>query len=223
MDAERLRVAYHNFQEATPDTRDCEWPQSIDSQHFLAFSKDWKPLLSCALTKPKYALGFSGLDAVRIRRKLLRTLLPVWQHRHPADAQTKLYSDHTIGLAGFTLFGFGIAAGIMIAINLWTMGRKWSAAIGSLIPLIGFASVYFPRMLLKLVETNHKPCVAAVWAISAIIILGYPFVVCRFWRWWSGRDVRLHMAFGGPRRSWWQILLPFVIGLGIFWRSLELW
>ena len=146
MDAGQLRIAYQNFVDATRNAIPGVLPSSVDTNRFLAFDKGWQPFLCGALTRPKFSWGKvlpllgSSLDVVRLRRVVVRTMKPLFDRWNQVNAQTKLYGDFAIGLAAFPLFGLGIPAGVMIFRNLWSVGRRWTAAIGLVAPFVGFVA-----------------------------------------------------------------------------------
>ena len=223
MDAGQLRIAYQNFVDTTRNAIPSALPSSVDTNRFLAFDKGWQPFLCGALTRPKFSWGKvlpllgSSLDVVRMRRVVVRTMKPLFDRRNQVNAQTKLYGDFAIGLAAFPLFGLGIPAGVMIFRNLWSMGRRWTAAIGLVAPFVGFVAAVILTALVASVSSRHE---REALGLLLMVWVGFPFATCWLWRRLSGREIRLHAAFGGSLQPRWKSLVLLVSCFLLLYTSL---
>ena len=220
IDAAKLNVAYQKFVEATRDVFPGVLPPSIDSNRFLAFDDGWQPFLCGSLTIPKFSWGKlvpllgHRLDAARTSRAIARALRPYFERRKLVDSQKKLYGDRAIGLSAFFLFDWGLPAGVMIFRNLWRVRRRWAAVIGLCLPTVGILVSFSLGLALFVVSADQGTLMLESTAFLTMVFFGSPFLTYWLWRRTSGREIRQHIAFGGPTQPLWKVILVLLIAGG---------
>jgi tetratricopeptide (TPR) repeat protein len=186
---------------------------------FMGDQKGWMPEL--LLVRNLWALVIVGIGLVILgKRKYVeasaQTVVP--EPDQPAvlvNSQTKLYSDGAIGLAAFSLFGFGLPAGVMMFSNLWRMGRRLAAGIGLVAPVVGIVGTLGVAILIT--DLYQGELELEIFALVVMVFLGSPFATYWLWRRLSGREIRHHVVSGGDLEPRWKALLVLLIASFLAW------
>ncbi|MDH3493788.1 MAG: hypothetical protein OEM82_09580, partial [Acidobacteriota bacterium] len=222
MNPDLLRQTYERFIEETLDVFPNPLPFSIGSKRLLAFDDDWTPRLIGEVSRPKFLFGKflpvvgRWLDTFFARRSVARTLKPFFENRNLVDPRLRLFSELSIGVASFPLFGL-FPAGYMMFINLWRAGRRTVAVVGFFAPVIFFLIFIFAHGFFGqyLIFISQSWVVEETLFVGTLItiIFGFPFATHWTWKRFSGRLIGQHEAFGGTLQPFWKSLLPPVVGV----------
>jgi hypothetical protein len=198
----------------------CGFYALAGSVYLVVFSSpdkySWKPAL--LLVQNPWALVIAGIGLVILgkRKCVLTTAKTLVREpdRAPVlvNSQTRLYSDGAIGLAAFSLFGFGLPAGVMMFSNLWRIGRRRAAGIGLVAPFVGIVGTFGFAILIP-----NGALELEMFALMVMVLLGSPFATYWLWRRLSGREIRYHVASGGALQPRWKALLVLLIAGFLAW------
>jgi tetratricopeptide (TPR) repeat protein len=211
-----LSTTYYQFVKETEGIFPSPFPPSNNLDRLIAFKDGWSPYTAGAIVRPKIwwakLLPFLArrVDAFRRRRSFVQHLKPFLDQRNLSPEKARLYSDFSIGLAGFYILGFGIPAGIMIFRNYWLMKRRGAAIFGLVAPFLAFIFAYFLAAVILtsgISGLGSKYWQSAGLSLLILIIFGSPFATYKFWRRFSGRKIRYQVAFSGSAKPWWKNIL----------------
>lgn len=221
MDQKVLEVAYKSLADAIQGLIQSPLPDSINSNRFIGFDPDWEPFVFGEVRVPKISFGKflplvgRRIDVIRARRSVSRVLKDYFARRGTAGLESRLYGDMSVSSAAFPFFGL-LPSGYMVFVNMWRTGRKASALLGFFGPIVLFGVFMFFVYVLAIrpaAETPDSPVFSTLFESATIgLVFGFPFIIHWFWRRFSGREIRQHIAFGGSLQPWWKAVTVPLIG-----------
>jgi tetratricopeptide (TPR) repeat protein/energy-coupling factor transporter ATP-binding protein EcfA2 len=224
IEAKNLGSTFYQFAKETEGVFPHSLPESLGVNRVIAFDEDWQPYLCGEVSHTKIwwakllPLLAKRVDISRKRRAFVRTLNPFFERRDLVPNKARLFSDFSIGLAGFLPFAIGLPAGIMVFRNLWLMGRKGLAFLGIMTPILfTLISVGMIALVFALPRLSYEYQDLAATAMLTLVVVGSPFFTYWLWRRISGRKIRYQTTFSGSAQPWWKNLLVIFITSSFMW------
>jgi tetratricopeptide (TPR) repeat protein len=211
----QLSNIYRDFLEEMQSVFPTQLPTSIRNNRFLAFDEKWNAKLYGANNNTHSDAGHSEslfgrrLAFARLQGRFAAALRPFFEQRKIQPATAKLYGDWSIGTAGFIVVGLGITGGIMIALNLWRLGRRKTAFVGLIAPWIVFGLVFALAWIIESVMGLTYDIETG--GLIVLAVLASPFLTVWLWRRLAGPQVRYHKVLGGKMQPAWKSVLVVLV------------